>query len=145
MTKIILIVLILVPYSYTCVSSRSTGYNNAQSREDCQNTFKEAVFQAGSPSCSMITPFFKCLIRVTGFYKYKKSDAEYSSAESEIESGFRSAGLDCNFDIKALAAEVAREQNYRNSESGLHTSVRGMMSLYTVAVAAWICSYFFLQ
>ncbi|BFZ06399.1 hypothetical protein BsWGS_09438 [Bradybaena similaris] len=128
---------------------RNSGYNDAVTIDDCVNAFTGATTQAGGPSCSLITPYLKCTIRVAGLYKFDPHSSTYSdtfsSLETQIENGLRSLGLNCNFDIKQLSAEVASEQNYKNSESGLHTSVRGMMSLYTVTVAAWICSYFFLQ
>ncbi|BFZ06412.1 hypothetical protein BsWGS_09451 [Bradybaena similaris] len=127
--------------SSTPISSWTAGYDGATTIEDCRNRFSGASTQAGSPNCSMLTPYLKCLIRVTG---HKTSSNAYSFLETEIETISRSIGLNCNFDIKELTAEVAREQTYRNSESGLHTSVRGMMCLYTVTVAVWICSYFFL-
>ncbi|BFZ06398.1 hypothetical protein BsWGS_09437 [Bradybaena similaris] len=131
----------------TRITNKPTGYNDAVTIEDCVNALNRATTQAGGRSCSLITLYLKCTIRVTGLYKFDPHSSTYSEIfsflETQIETGLRLFGLNCNFDIKELSTEVASEQNYKNSESGLHTSVRGMMSLYTVTVAAWICSYFF--
>ncbi|BFZ06400.1 hypothetical protein BsWGS_09439 [Bradybaena similaris] len=128
-------------------TNKPTAYDAAATIGDCLNTFTAANTQTSISNCSVLTPYLKCVIRVTGLYKFDPHSSTYSdgysSLETQLETYSRSFGLFCNFDIEELSSEVASEQNYRNSESGLHTSVRGMMSLYTVAVAAWICSYFF--
>lgn len=103
---------------FTYLSTQLTGYNDATTKEDCVNTIMAST-PDDSLSCSMITPYLKCLIKVTGIYKHDAYSSTNSNAfwslENGIENTARSAGLNCNFDIKGLSAEVAREQNYRNS------------------------------
>ncbi|BFZ06413.1 hypothetical protein BsWGS_09452 [Bradybaena similaris] len=133
--------------SATRTTQKPTDYDSASTEEDCINVFTAAITKAGNFSCPLVTPFLKCLIRVSGLYEYASNDAysnEYSSMETKLEKFARSYGPGCIFDVKKLSKEVAREQKSKNSEPGLHTSVRGKMSFYALAVAAWICSYYFL-
>ncbi|BFZ06393.1 hypothetical protein BsWGS_09432 [Bradybaena similaris] len=99
----------------TRTTKKPTGYNDATTIGGCLNTFTGASTQVDRLNCSLVTPYLKCVIRVTGFYTYETSSAVYSTLDSQIKNTYRSIGLFCNVDIQQLSAEVASEQNYRNS------------------------------
>ncbi|CAG5134121.1 unnamed protein product, partial [Candidula unifasciata] len=85
-------------------------YNGDQTKEDCINTFTDISNQNPSPSCSMIRPYLKCLIKVTKLYKYPLGHDQYTSLDSQVNSKLYDLGLDCEFDLEEIAAEVGREQ-----------------------------------
>ncbi|BFZ06396.1 hypothetical protein BsWGS_09435 [Bradybaena similaris] len=99
--------------SATDTTKRPTGYDDATTIGDCLNTFTRST-RAGEPSCLLINPYLKCVIRVSGLYKYENINDAFSSLDTQIKNTFRLLGVNCTFDIQEMSTEVAREQNYGN-------------------------------
>ncbi|BFZ06391.1 hypothetical protein BsWGS_09431 [Bradybaena similaris] len=121
----------------THATRKPTGYGGAETVGDCLNAYiSKYDIHNDNPSCSTILPFFKCAIKVTELYKLH-GDA-FSSQEGEIKHKISIPGLDCKFNMRQLAAEVAREQNASPGDSAAltTTATAPATSSVTVAVAA---------
>ncbi|CAG5134123.1 unnamed protein product [Candidula unifasciata] len=126
-----------VDVTFAHAPSEKKGYDQATTVGDCLNSLFESTEKVINLTCPLFAPNVKCMVRTTDFYRHKVGSKEYENINDRLNMLFRAIGMDCEFDFQAVAAEVASEQETKNSDPGFSCTTPVML----VLLLPWIYSF----
>ncbi|BFZ06389.1 hypothetical protein BsWGS_09428 [Bradybaena similaris] len=91
----------------TFPTRQPTGFDDAETKGDCVNAMYGSNMAVGGIDCALITPFVKCLIRVTEYYKEPHTLMGHESFISEVQDHLHVHEIPCIVDVIELSDEVA--------------------------------------
>ncbi|CAG5134124.1 unnamed protein product, partial [Candidula unifasciata] len=93
----------------TFATRRPTGFSDATTTGDCLNALTILNTAAEGVDCRLVAPFFKCIIKVTEYYKFIRTPVEDSSLLKKVQNHLGHLLVYCTVDIPALTKEVSGE------------------------------------
>ncbi|CAG5134122.1 unnamed protein product [Candidula unifasciata] len=127
-----------VDVAFAHAPSENKGYDQAATVGDCLNSLFESTTGVSNLTCQLFAPNVKCLVRTTEIYRRKVGSKEFENINDRLNMLFRALGMDCQFDFQAVSAEVASEQETKNSDPGFSCSPPVML----VLLLPWIYSFY---
>uniref|UniRef100_A0A0B7AEJ5 Uncharacterized protein n=1 Tax=Arion vulgaris TaxID=1028688 RepID=A0A0B7AEJ5_9EUPU len=125
-------------YQAGLIQVTQNHYSDDATAEDCMNTFT-SVFQVNNMFCSQVTPFAKCIYRVTKVYKSK--NINYDQLEQNIINEFAQNGIECNIDVRKLIEELRLEMK-DGKDSAFIARPFQLIVLLAITVLSMYLSYY---